>query len=127
MEFFKKKDSIEVYKENGTKVNYFIFKEYEIHLNRVAPHTKQEWHFHSKIEETILINKGELTCYFLENGEKRHYRARESEIIRVGNSVHTFSNEGDESCEFTVFRFVPDGKDKREIIKNDKSYAEGVE
>ena len=31
-----------------------------------------------------------------------------------------FANETEEDVEFVVFRFVPDGRDKRETIKNDK-------
>ena len=34
--------------------------------------------------------------------------------------VHTFANETEEDVEFVVFRFVPDGRDKRETIKSDK-------
>lgn len=43
------------------------------------------------------------------------------EIIRVKNSVHTFANNTNEETKFVVFRFVPDGIDKREIIKKDKT------
>lgn len=43
-----------------------------------------------------------------------------NEIVRVGNSTHTFENETDTEVEFIVFIFVPNGIDKREIIKNDK-------
>ena len=39
----------------------------------------------------------------------------------MGNSVHTFANETDEDVEFVVFRFVPEGRDKREMIKSDKA------
>lgn len=61
IEFLGQDDSINVNKDNGTSVSYFIFNEYEIHINKIAPYSVQEWHFHSKIEETILIIKGELT------------------------------------------------------------------
>ena len=40
--------------------------------------------------------------------------------MQVGASVHTFENDTDEVTEFIVFRFVPDGVDKRELIKGDK-------
>lgn len=121
MEFYQTKDSIEVHKENGTDVNYFIFNEYEIHYNKINPHTCQEWHFHSQIEETLLVTKGELICYWIENGEKKEHKAVENEIIRVKNYTHTFANESDNIAEFTVFRFVHDGVDKRDIIKSDKT------
>ena len=59
------------------------------------PHTIQEWHFHKKIDENILIDR-----------------------------VHTFENDTDEVVEFVVFRFVPNGIDKREVIKTDKIVVE---
>ena len=47
--------------------------------------------------------------------------ARKNDIIRVRNSVHTFENDTNEMAEFIVFRFVPDGTNKRELIKHDKT------
>ncbi len=35
--------------------------------------------------------------------------------------MHTFENDTDEITEFVVFRYVPDGTDKRELIKGDKN------
>jgi len=119
-EFLNQNDAITVHKENGTDVSYFIFPEYEIHLNKIAPKSIQEWHFHSQLEETLLINKGELTCRWIENGTEKSKRVGPNGVIRVCNSAHTFENETEEDAEFTVFRFVPDGVDKREIIKRDK-------
>lgn len=60
----------------------------------------------------------------LEDGREMVKRAGVNEIVRVGESVHTFENETDEAVEFVVFRFVPDGRDKRELIKNDKVVIE---
>lgn len=53
-------DAIHVDKESGTSVDYHIFDEYEIHINRVMPHTVQEWHSHTKIIETLFVTKGKL-------------------------------------------------------------------
>ena len=75
----------------------------------------------SQIEEALLITKGALTCYWIENEQEKKYLAMEHEVVRVNKSVHTFANESDSVVEFTVFRFVPDGADKREIMKNDKT------
>lgn len=121
LEVVHEEDSIHVTKETGTEVNYYIFDEAEIHLNRMMPHTVQEWHFHNKIDENILITKGSLLCKYVDDDgvEKSCYAAR-NDIIRVHNSVHTFENDTDEITEFVVFRYVPDGTDKRELIKGDK-------
>lgn len=127
LEVLHKEDSIHVVKETGTEVNYYIFDEAEIHLNRVSPHTVQEWHFHKRIDENILITKGNLLCrYFDSSGKEKSCYVSENDIVRVHNSVHTFENDTDEVAEFVVFRFVPDGINKREMIKKDKT-AVGTE
>ena len=120
IKFLEKNDAITVSKVNGTDVSYYIFNEFEIHMNKISPKSIQEWHYHSKVEESLMIIKGELTCRWLECDEERSKKITVNEIVRVGNSTHTFENETDEEVEFIVFRFVPDGIDKREIIKSDK-------
>ncbi|MDD3223632.1 MAG: cupin domain-containing protein [Clostridium sp.] len=120
IKFFGENDAIKVHKDNGTDVSYYIFNEFEIHRNKIEPKSIQEWHYHSKIEETLMVIKGKLTCRWLEDSEERSKKIIENEIVRVGNSTHTFENETDEEVQFIVFRFVPEGLDKREIIKSDK-------
>jgi uncharacterized cupin superfamily protein len=118
-------ETIFVDKGNGTKVNYRIFPEFEVHSNTIEPNTEQEWHHHTKIEETIYVTEGELTALWLD-GETRHEEIlKVGDVIRVGASVHTFANYTQQPASFVVFRFVPDGTDKREIIKNDR-YADKV-
>lgn len=120
-EVIHEEDSIHVIKETGTEVNYYIFDEAEIHLNRIMPHTVQEWHFHRKIDENLLITKGKLLCKYIdENGVEKTCYATKNDLIRVRDSVHTFENDTDDVTEFVVFRFVPDGTNKRELIKTDK-------
>lgn len=122
-EIVHEEDSIHVKKETGTEVNYYIFDEAEIHLNRIMPHTAQEWHFHKKIDENILITKGSLLCKYLdEDGEEQFCHVAKNDIVRVHDSIHTFENDTDEITEFVVFRFVPDGTNKRELIKGDKTF-----
>lgn len=121
LEVIHKEDSIHVIKETGTEVNYYIFDEAEIHLNKIYPHTIQEWHFHEKIDESILITKGNLLCKYVDdNGVEKSCYATKNDIVKVYNSVHTFENDTNEMTEFVVFRFVPDGINKRELIKADK-------
>ncbi len=121
-EILHKEDSIHVTKESGTEVNYYIFDEAEIHLNRIMPHTIQEWHFHERIDENILITKGTLLCKYIDDsGIEQSCHVVKDEVVRVHNSIHTFENDSDETAEFIVFRFVPDGINKRELIKADKT------
>jgi uncharacterized RmlC-like cupin family protein len=113
-----------VKKDNGTDVNYYIFDEYEIHLNTIAPGSVQEWHYHTKIEESILVIKGKLYCKWIEDDMEKSRYIYPGELVRVMKSVHTFENDTDEPVEFTVFRFAPTGENKRELIKNDKVIVE---
>ena len=121
IDFKKISESIHVSKENGTDVNYFIFDEFEIHLNIIAPNSIQEWHYHSQIEETIVVTKGTLLCKWQENDMEKNRYLHPGDLVRVMNSVHTFENDTDEPVEFSVFRFVPTGENKRDLIKNDKT------
>ena len=121
IEFRTPEDAICVLKPNGTEVQYHIFSEYEIHLNKILPHTEQEWHYHSTIEETIVVTKGRLCCEYLVGSERAKRSMGPGEVVRVKNSIHTFRNDTDETAEFIVFRFVPDGRDKRAQIKGDKT------
>ncbi|NBH72855.1 hypothetical protein D3Z51_12635 [Clostridiaceae bacterium] len=114
-------DAIHVDKKTGTSVDYYIFDEYEIHVNQIRPHTVQEWHSHSRIIETVLVTKGRLLCRYLDgSGVTKDRHLGKNELVQVGGCVHTFENDTDEAAEFIVFRFVPDGADKRDMIKGDK-------
>lgn len=119
-----KEKALHIKKDNQTEVDYYLFSEYEIHYNKIPPHSKQEWHYHQKIEETILVVKGQMKCLWYEDQQVHTVTLNEKDLIQVKNSIHTFSNNSDDNCEFVVFRFVPDGIDKSEIIKNDKVLIE---
>ncbi|MBS5957375.1 MAG: cupin domain-containing protein [Clostridiales bacterium] len=120
LELYRPEDSIYVEKGNGTRVNYFIFDEFEIHENVISPKSAQEWHMHRAIEEVLVVTSGELTVRWKEEGGIYRETASKGMVIRVGNSVHTIENRTNEEAAFLVFRMVPDGKDKRNVIKHDK-------
>ncbi|GLB28391.1 hypothetical protein LAD12857_03140 [Lacrimispora amygdalina] len=120
LEIYDTADSIYVEKENQTKVNYFIFDEYEIHLNTLPPHSIQEWHKHHQIEEVIFVISGKLKILWKEAGQTESRIVSENSIVRVKDSIHTLENDSDGDVRFLVLRMVPDGINKRTIIKNDK-------
>ncbi|ERK31079.1 cupin domain-containing protein [Clostridium intestinale] len=120
LDIFTKLDGISVTKENKTDVDYFIFDEFEIHLNKIPPNSKQEWHKHKIIEEVLVVTKGELIVKWKEDESTIERTVLKDNIVRVKKSIHTIENHNDEWAEFTVFRMVPSGEDKREIIKKDK-------
>lgn len=121
MQIVKRKDGIFVQKDEGTKVIYHIFPEFELHYNEVPAGTAQLWHHHEVIEETLYILSGELEAHWRE-GEQHDFSqvVKVGDVIRVENTPHTFINTSKEICTFVVFRFVPTGMNKREILKTDK-------
>ena len=121
-EIIRQADAISIIKENKTSVSYYIFNEYEIHTNTIPPDSIQEWHYHSVIEETILVTRGQMTFSWKDDdGAVREQILQKGDLVRVGASVHTFSNHSGQDTDFVVFRFVPDGQDKRRQIKTDKT------
>jgi mannose-6-phosphate isomerase-like protein (cupin superfamily) len=120
LDILTKSDGISVTKENKTNVDYFIFDEFEIHLNKIPPNTKQEWHKHNIIEEVLVVTKGEIIVKWKENKSTIERVLVKDNIARVKKSIHTIENHTDEWAEFTVFRMVPSGEDKRDTIKKDK-------
>src|SRR6266498_2594896 len=117
MEIIEKEKGIFVKKPEGTDVTYYIFPEYELHYNIVAPGTIQQWHHHEKIEETLFIISGEIEAHWLQNGKKLKKLLKPGDIARVENTPHTFINSSSASVVFLVVRLILDGHDKSNIIK----------
>lgn len=120
LEIYKLENSLYNQKENLTKVNYFVFEEYEIHFNIIPSKTSQEWHMHREIEEALFVISGEILIRWKDNNIIREKLVSKNSVIRVKNSIHTVENRTNEEATFLVFRMVPDGTNKHEIIKNDK-------
>lgn len=113
-------EAISVEKDNGTKVNYFLYPEFEIHQNVLPANTIQDWHKHQAIEEIIVPTKGNVTIQVLEDNAVRTYTANCGEVLRVKQSIHRIIGDVKEETDFIVFRFVPTGSDQSDKIKNDK-------
>jgi quercetin dioxygenase-like cupin family protein len=121
MKITPKQNAIHVDKEEGSSVDYYIYPEYEIHYNEIKPGTVQVWHHHPTVSETLYVVDGEIEAHWLnENGQKEKQIVKAGDVVEVENTPHTFINTGSGVVKFVVFRFVPTGEDKREIIKNDK-------
>lgn len=108
-------------RDDKTKISYYIFDEYEVHHGELPPGVVQPWHHHSQISETLYITEGSLLFHFLDNqGKKQTQKVTVGDMIEVEDTPHTFSNPFDETCTMIAFRFVPDGTNKHNLIKNDK-------
>jgi uncharacterized RmlC-like cupin family protein len=107
-------------KGDGTRVSYYLFDEYEIHANLIEPGSVQGWHHHERIIEALYVTAGSIEARWLDDGEVTTRRLNRGDVITVGASVHTFANPFDHAAEFVVFRLVPDGIDKRALMKNDR-------
>lgn len=120
MNITPRNDAIFRDKGTGTLVHYYIEPEYEVHYNEVMPGTEQEWHHHERIEEILFIVDGELEARWREGEREERRIVRAGDLVKVGKVSHTFANTSNVAARFVVFRMVPDGIDKREIIQHDK-------
>lgn len=121
MKFIEKDSVPHIDKENGTNVWYYVFPEHEIHYNEIQPGTVQPWHHHEQIDENIFVFEGKLRIDWLDkSGEKINMTVNPGTVIRVEKSIHTLSNPTQEIARFLVFKFMPTGSDKHELIKGDK-------
>ena len=120
MKIIKKGNSINAVKPEGIKVWYYLFPEYEIHYNEQEPHTKQVWHHHETIWESIYIIEGELLVKWKENGEEKQQLVEIGDLIETEHSPHAFVNNSDHTVKFLVIKQILSGKDKRGLLKADK-------
>jgi len=120
MQITKKSEAINVKRDDGTDVTYYIFKEYEVHYGEIAPGVTQLWHHHSIINETLYVIEGKVKFHYLEGGNKVEKIIKPGNVVQVEDTPHTFSNPFNKVCKMVAFRFVPQGVDQREVIKTDK-------
>lgn len=120
MKITKKSDAISRTREDNTKISYYIFDEYEVHYGELAPKVVQPWHHHAIISETLYVVAGKVTLHYLDGEVKKEKIIVPGDVVQVEDTPHTFSNPFDEVCKMVAFRFVPEGINKQEIIKNDK-------
>lgn len=78
-------DAIFVEKDNGTKVHYFLYPEFEIHQNVLPANTVQDWHKHQAIEEIIVPTEGSVTIQVLEEEDIKDYTVHCGDVLRVKN------------------------------------------
>lgn len=123
MEIIRKSGAIHKGKPDGTKVDYYLQHEYEIHYNTIPPNTIQDWHSHNIIEEVIFILDGQLEVMWLNKKDKKKETVHTGDMIRVENSVHTFENNSDNMVTFIVFKLLLNNKDNSMIFREDKKSA----
>jgi len=120
MKIAHRKDVTYVEKPEGVNVAYYLFPEYEIHVDEQLPHTVQTWHSHQTIWETVYIVEGELTAKWKENGEIKTETVRTGDLIESEHTAHTYSNDTDTITKYIVFKQVLSGENKREVLMKDK-------
>ena len=121
MEIIRKESALHKEKPDGTRVDYYLQPEYELHYNEIPPKTTQEWHLHQKIEEVVFIVEGSLEAEWIqEDGNKKKELIQKGDLVRVGNSFHTFSNNSNDTVSFIVIKLVISGKNNSQTFKDDK-------
>ena len=120
MKIIRKKDVLSVNKPEGTKVDYYLRDEYEVHYNEQISGSTQTWHHHEHILETLFIIEGELTAKWKEGEETVEEIIQAGDLIETENTSHTFTNHTDQIVKFLVIKQILSGKNKKELLKTDK-------
>lgn len=120
MKITHKNDAVNVKRDDDTKISYYIFDEYEVHYGELASGVIQPWHHHMTISETVYVIEGRVMLHYMEGEDKKERIVVPGDVVQVEDTIHTFSNPFDEVCKMVAFRFVPEGVNKHEVIKNDK-------
>lgn len=120
MKIIHKTDALHVDKPEGTKVDYYLRSEYEVHYNEQVPQSTQTWHHHDLILETLFIIEGELTAKWREEDKEVVEIVSAGDLIETERTPHTFTNHTDQVVKFLVIKQVPSGQNKVEILKTDK-------
>lgn len=94
--------NIHARKDTKTLVDYFLFDEYEIHNHIMPPNCIQDWHYHAKIEEVILVTMGTMEVYW-RGQETYHQTLFAGDLVQVMDDKQTFCNESKKMAEFIVF------------------------
>lgn len=120
MNIVSQQQALNVTKSSGTKVWYYLFNEYEIHYNEQPAKTKQDWHHHEKISETIYIVDNELTLEWKENNQLKSKIIRKGDLVETQKNPHCFSNDTSKTTKFIVLKQVFSGQNKKGLFKTDK-------
>ncbi len=111
MKIVKKSDAIHLQKPEGIEVWYYLFPEYEIHINNQDPQTTQAWHYHEKIDETVVVLDGEITIKWKEDGVLHEEALYSGDLVKMERTNHTFENKSDRIARLMCVKQVLSGKD----------------
>lgn len=121
MNIIKKNNIPSVSKDFGTKTDYYIFSDHEIHFNEIDPKTSQPWHHHKRVSEELFVINGFLTIYWLDTDKKVNKRVvTNGTLVQVEKSVHKISNDTNQPVTFLVLKYISENQDLRDQIKKDK-------
>jgi mannose-6-phosphate isomerase-like protein (cupin superfamily) len=66
IEIARQTSAISVTKSSGTQVAYYLYPEFEIHVNILPAGVVQDWHKHVQLDENVIVTSGEITVEYME-------------------------------------------------------------
>lgn len=120
MKIYHKKDALNISKPEGLNVTYYLFNEYEIHYDEQKPNSTQVWHHHEKVWETVYVIDGGLLIKWKEDGVEKLETVKSGDLLETERTPHTFTNNSGKTVKFLVIKQLLNGKNKKDILKNDK-------
>lgn len=104
----------------GTVVQYYLFDEYEVHVNIIDPNTVQDWHHHVNLIEAILVTNGLVAVRYRRGSAEELISLSQGDLVDVGTVAHRLENLTSEPATFIVFRCMRTGQDARDAFTSDK-------
>lgn len=101
-------------------MRYYLFNEYELHYNEIPAKTKQDYHHHEKVWETLFVLDGKLTITWKEKGSLMNQKVQKGDLIEMENSPHNIANDTKKTARFIIIKQVLSGKNKKAIFRKDK-------
>ncbi len=120
MKITTKNQASHVRKDSGIIVDYYKFKEYQLHFDEQPSGARTDWHHHDKISEALFILEGTAKLKWKENGEIKEQILNPGDLAEMEQNPHSLINDSSETIRYITLKQLLTGENKEEIFKKDK-------
>lgn len=126
MKIQTEEQGIHHHRPEGIKALYHLFKEYHFVYGEQPPGTRQPWHFHKEVHESLFIIDGELLAEWKEGDVLHQALVKSGDFIETEQTPHSFVNNSNRTVRYIVIKQILSGEDKRLLLEKDR-YPYSVE
>ena len=120
MKIVTKNQANHVKKDNGVIVDYYRFKEYQLHFDEQPSGIQTDWHHHEKISEALFILEGNPKLQWKENGKIREQILNPGDLAEMEQNPHSLLNDSGKTIKYITLKLLLDDENKEDIFIEDK-------